>query len=90
MNTLPAETREKMLKGETSEVMMLGADRSREESGEGEFKTVHIWDGRQGKSLSLLPAQKRATVSNSNSANRSSDKMRNAGSLGRLPFDAAP
>jgi hypothetical protein len=62
---LPAEQQKKFLAaGVTTEVMMLGADRVREESvGPDNSKVVHIWDGRQGKSLSLLPDQKRATLS---------------------------
>ena len=42
---------------------MLGATRSRRETvNPDKSKTIHIWDGGQGKSISLLPAQKRAEV----------------------------
>jgi len=65
MKILPAgQQKELLTAGMTSEVMMLGADRVRRESVElDNSKVVEIWDGRQGKSLSLLPDQKRATVS---------------------------
>jgi hypothetical protein len=74
MKRLPAET----LKGQmTAEVMALGANRSRTEQGIGKFKTVHIWDGGQGKTLMLQPAEKRATVFNY--ADMPKDKTPNGG-----------
>jgi hypothetical protein len=62
MRSLPAETQKKLREGTTDVVMRLGPERSRTES-EWPSKTVHIWDGRQGKSISLIPDQKRATIS---------------------------
>jgi len=52
-----------LMEGTTADVMMLGANRSRMESDDlGTSKTVHIWDGCQGRKLCLLPAEKRAQV----------------------------
>ena len=71
---LPAEMQQKLLRGTTAQVMMLGADRMRTES-EGlaeNDRTVQIWDGRLGKSLSLLPGRKQASVSDD--ANPPKDK----------------
>ncbi len=61
---LSAEVQKKMMKGMTDEVMMLDANRSRtvSEGLDKNSKTVHIWDGYKGKTLDLLPAQKRASV----------------------------
>jgi outer membrane lipoprotein-sorting protein/phage-related protein len=81
--SLPAEMQKKLMEGTTSVVMMLGPDRTRRESVEpGESKTVHIWDGRQGKSISLIPDQKRATISDKKHGAK--DKTPN-----RAPLDAA-
>ena len=55
---------------------MLDANRSRTESEmPDKSKTVQIWDGGQGKSLTLEPAEKRATVYND--ANMPKDKTPN-------------
>ena len=63
LKILPAKDQKRYLDGGmTSVVMMLGSDRIRRES-DWPAKTVFIWDGRLGKSISLLPDQKRATLS---------------------------
>ena len=68
----------------TSRVMMLSASRSRTETelvmemgmpNKYKSKTVEIWDGGQGKTLHLDPAEKRATVYNY--ANMPKDKTPN-------------
>ena len=57
---------------------MLGATRKRTESvNPDKSKTIHIWDGGQGKSISLLPAQKRAEVFDD--ANKRREKTPNGG-----------
>ncbi len=57
------EAMQRDLRKTTSVFMMLGATRSRRETvNPDKSKTIHIWDGGQGKSISLLPAQKRAEV----------------------------
>ena len=62
---LSAELQNDLMKPRTSQVMMLDANRSREETKESDkSKTVEIWDGGQGKQLILEPAKKRATVWN--------------------------
>ena len=62
MKLLP-EAMQRDLRKTTSVFMMLGATRSRRETvNPDKSKTIHIWDGGQGKSISLLPAQKRAEV----------------------------
>lgn len=80
---LPAEMQKQFLEGTTAVVMMLGADRIRTESeGPGKHKTVHIWDGRLGKSINLIPDQKRATIS------KKEDKSKDKASS-QAPQDAA-
>lgn len=75
---LSAEMQKNLLKGLTSEVMMLGPSLMRTESEElDKSKTVFIWDGNQGKSINLIPAQKRATVSND--AHKHEGKTSNGG-----------
>jgi outer membrane lipoprotein-sorting protein len=74
MKSLPAEMQKNFLNGTTTKVMMLDADRTRMES-EIPTKTIQIWDGRQGKSLDLLPDQKRATIFTDD--NRPKDKTPN-------------
>jgi anti-sigma factor RsiW len=61
---LSAEVQQNMMKGLTDEVMMLDAYRSRtvSEGLDKNSKMVHIWDGYKGKTLDLLPTQKRASV----------------------------
>ena len=62
MKLLP-ESMQRDLKKTTGKFMMLGATRGRRETVHPDkSKTVHIWDGAQGKRISLLPAQKRAQV----------------------------
>lgn len=61
MTGLSAEKQKELMK-RTSEVMELGAHRSRHETGVGNSKTVEIWDLRQGKQLLLEPAEKRARL----------------------------
>ena len=64
MKGIPAEMQKGFMKT-TTEVMELDASRNRHESEmPGQPTTVRIWDGTQGKSLHLGPAEKRATVYN--------------------------
>jgi anti-sigma-K factor RskA len=77
MKLLP-EAMQRDLRKTTSEVMMLGATRKRTVTvNPDKSKTIHIWDGGQGKSISLLPAQKRAEVFDD--ANKPRDKAPNGG-----------
>ncbi len=77
MKLLP-EAMQRDLRKTTSEVMMLGATRKRTESvNPDKSKTIRIWDGGQGKSISLLPAQKRAEVFDD--ANKPREKAPNGG-----------
>ena len=77
MKLLP-EAMQRDLRKTTSEVMMLGATRKRTESvNPDKSKTIHIWDGGQGKSISLLPAEKRAEVFDD--ANKRREKTPNGG-----------
>jgi outer membrane lipoprotein-sorting protein len=77
MKLLP-EAMQRDLRKTTSEVMMLGATRMRRETvNPDKSKTIHIWDGGQGKRISLLPAQKRAEVFDD--ANKRSEKTPNGG-----------
>jgi len=72
------ESMQRDLRKTTSEVMMLGATRKRTESvNPDKSKTIHIWDGGQGKSISLLPAKKRAEVFDD--ANKRREKTPNGG-----------
>ena len=71
----------------TAQVMMLNASRSRTETevempNMPKHKTVTIWDGSQGKSLHLQPAQKRATLHDY--VNMPKDKTPNQNPLGGL------
>jgi len=71
----------------TAQVMMLNASRSRTETevempNMPKHKTVTIWDGSQGKSLHLQPAQKRATLHDY--VNMPKDKTPNQDPLGGL------
>jgi hypothetical protein len=61
LKALPAETLKDCM---TFEVMMLDAYRSREEMGKGKSKMVMISDMGRGKSITLQPAEKQATVTN--------------------------
>ncbi len=62
MKAIPAEMQKDFMNS-TTKVMELDASRSRQESEwPGQSETVRIWDGTQGKSLHLEPAEKRATV----------------------------
>jgi hypothetical protein len=68
----------------TTEVMMLGDTRSRSEMemempNKSKSKMVQIWDGGQGKTLSLDPVEKRATVYNT--ANMPKAKKPNGGDV---------
>ncbi len=63
MKLLPAESQQNLMKTTTSEVMVLNATRMRTESGRsGKSETMLIWDGNQGKTLELRPAEKKAMV----------------------------
>ena len=71
----------------TAQVMMLNASRSRTETevempNMPKHKTVTIWDGSQGKSLHLQPAQKQATLYDY--VNMPKDKTPNQDPLGGL------
>jgi len=77
MKLLP-EAMQRDLRKTTREVMMLGATRMRTETvNPDKSKTIRIWDGGQGKSISLLPAQKRAEVFDG--ANKPREKTPNGG-----------
>ncbi len=63
MKTLPAAMQQELIKGTTSEVMILDAARKRTETVTADKSTmIKIWDRNKGKKLCLLPEKKRATV----------------------------